>query len=349
MHPAPKPPQAGEFDLIDRFFKSPSAATPATAAVRLGIGDDCALLRVAEGQELAISCDILLEGRHFLPDADPAALGHKALAVNLSDLAAMGAQPLAFVLALALPAERAGDALWMQAFSQGLLTLAQAHDCQLIGGDTTRGPLNICITVFGQVPSGQALRRDGAQAGDDIWVSGHLGDARLALDVELQRLSWPADWPQTKLDFARQRMQRPTPRVQLGLALRELAHSAIDVSDGLLGDLQHILQASGLGASLHVDQMMHLPGSRLDWSHLFGPDAQARLRQLVLAGGDDYELLFTAPAAARQTVEQAARKSRAPVHRIGSLETPAGLRLLDASGQLMDAQSFAGFDHFASP
>ena len=209
----------GEFELIERYFKR-----PARRAV-LGVGDDCALLAPAPGMQLAVSSDLLLEGRHFLSTVDPVRLGHKALAVNLSDLAACGARPLAFTLALALP--QAIDA-WLEGFSRGLFALADAHRCELVGGDTTRGPLAICITVFGEVPPGQALLRSGAQAGDDLFVSGTLGDARLALEV----FRGTRSLPQAAFDAARERMEQPTPRLALGMALRGVASAAADVSDG---------------------------------------------------------------------------------------------------------------------
>ena len=219
----------GEFDLIARYF-----TRPVRRAV-LGVGDDCALLQPRAGIQLAISSDMLVEGRHFFAGTDAYRLGHKALAVNLSDLAACGAQPVAFTLALALPRV---DEPWLQAFSSGLLALADAHGCELIGGDTTQGPLNICITVFGEVPAGQALLRSGARAGDDLYVSGHLGDARLALECLLGHLALPP----ALLAPAQQRLEAPTPRVALGQALRGIASAALDVSDGLLGDLGHLLR-----------------------------------------------------------------------------------------------------------
>ena len=227
----------GEFELIARHFKRP------VRRAALGVGDDCALLSPRPGMQLAVSSDMLVEGRHFFPDVDPEALGHKALAVNLSDLAACGAEPLAFTLALALP--HADDA-WLAAFAKGLFALADAHGCELVGGDTTRGPLNICITVFGEVPTGQALLRSGAKVGDDIYVSGHLGDARLALEALQGHIALPPE----ALAAARLRLEQPTPRVALGQALRGVASSALDVSDGLLGDLGHILRASGTGACI---------------------------------------------------------------------------------------------------
>ena len=265
----------GEFDLIRRFFQRPVQRSP------LGVGDDCALLAPRAGMQLAISSDMLVQGRHFLPNVHPRLLGHKALAVNLSDLAACGAQPLAFTLALALPR---ADAAWCEAFSAGLLALADAHHCELVGGDTTQGPLNICITVIGEVPSGQAILRSGAQVGDDLWVSGTLGDARLALDALQRQHMLPAP----VLAQARQRLEAPTPRVALGQALRGIATSAIDISDGLLGDLGHILQASGVGASVDVGTTRQL----LHAGHhpLMSAMAISRLDACTLAGGNDYEL-----------------------------------------------------------
>src|SRR6478736_2571747 len=221
----------GEFDLIARYFSRPVRRSP------LGVGDDCALLAPAPGMQLAVSSDMLVEGRHFLSTVDPARLGHKALAVNLSDLAACGAKPLAFTLALSM---QAADETWLEPFSRGLLALADEHECELVGGDTTRGPLNICITVFGEVPQGKALLRSGARAGDDIYVSGTVGDARLALEAFRGTLSLSAE----AFEAARSHMEQPTPRVALGEHLRGVATAAIDVSDGLLGDLGHILRQS---------------------------------------------------------------------------------------------------------
>ncbi len=326
----------GEFELIERFFKRGASAASAAGPVALGIGDDCARLQPAPGQQLAISCDMLVEGRHFLPDADPAALGHKALAVNLSDLAAMGAEPLAFTLALALPPERAQDGAWLGALAQGLFALADAHQCPLIGGDTTAGPLALCITVFGQVPAGQALRRDGARAGDDIWVSGTLGDARLALGALRGELALPPD----VLAAARQRLERPTPRLALGRALRGVAHSAIDISDGLAGDLGHILKASRVGAGIETARADQLMAARA-----LPAGASERL-PFILTGGDDYELAFTAPPAARTAVQAAAARAATPVTRIGRIEAEPGLRLIDAEGHATPLAARA-FDHFA--
>ena len=338
----------GEFELIERFFNRNQAATPAPTApeapdsIALGIGDDCALLQPAPGMQLAVSTDLLVEGRHFFADVDPAALGHKALAVNLSDLAAMGAEPLAFTLALALPPERAQDEAWLAALAQGLFALADAHGCALVGGDTTAGPLTLCITVFGQVPAGHALRRDRARAGDDLWVSGTLGDARLALAA----LRGEIDLPAEALAQARQRLERPTPRLALGTALRGIAHSAIDVSDGLAGDLGHILKASQVGAVIKVADASRLIAARALLASAEGPFGLKSLLSFILTGGDDYELAFTAPPAARAAVQAAAQRAATPVTRIGRIEAEPGLRLIDAHGRATQLAARA-FDHFA--
>ena len=330
----------GEFDLIARYFKRPARRAA------LGVGDDCALLQPAPGTQLAISCDMLVEGRHFFADVNPRSLGHKALAVNLSDLAACGAKPLAFTLALALPD---ANEPWLADFAQGLFELADAHGCELIGGDTTAGPLNICITVFGEVPVANgrslALLRSGARAGEDLYVSGTLGDARLALNVLQGKLTVPAP----VLLAARERLERPTPRVALGLALRGIASAAIDVSDGLLGDLGHVLESSQVGATVQVDQALRSIACYVDPAHS-GDRAginlsQEQWRTLALAGGDDYELLFTASPSQRAAVADAARASQTPVRRIGQIDADPGLRLLDAQGQALP-NHYASFDHF---
>jgi thiamine-monophosphate kinase len=324
----------GEFELIDRYFKRPARRAA------LGVGDDCALLAPAPGMQLAVSSDMLIEGRHFLSTVDPFKLGHKALAVNLSDLAACGAKPLAFTLALALPQ---ADEAWLEGFSRGLFALADAHDCELIGGDTTRGPLAICITVFGEVPPGQALLRSGARAGDDLYVSGTLGDARLALEV----FRGTRSLPQPAFDAARIRMETPTPRVALGLALRGVATAAADISDGLVGDLGHILKASRVGACIDTSIAINLIANRGHLTLGNGQfDAETAL-ECVLAGGDDYELVFTAPPSARSRVKAAALQSETSVTRIGVIEAASGLRLVDATGQPVHRR-FASFDHFAS-
>ena len=318
----------GEFDLIARYFTRPVQRSP------LGIGDDCALLQPAPGMQLAVSTDMLVEGRHFLSTVEPRCLGHKALAVNLSDLAACGAQPLAFTLSLALPGinER-----WLAGFSAGLLALADAHGCELVGGDTTRGPLCINVTVFGEVPAGQALLRSGAQVGDDLWVSGTLGDARLALEAFRGTLSLP----QPVFESARRRMEEPQPRVALGQALRGLATSAIDISDGLLGDLAHVLRRSNVGMTLEAERAMPLLAAR----DLLSLPVE-RVRELVLAGGDDYELAFTAPPGRRAAVQAAGCSAATPVTRIGRIDAELGLRVLDGQGRRV-GQRFPGFDHFA--
>jgi thiamine-monophosphate kinase len=280
-----------------------------------------------------VSTDMLVEGRHFLATVAPERLGHKALAVNLSDLAACGATPRAFTLALALPRV---DANFLAGFARGLFALADAHGIRLVGGDTTAGPLNICITVMGEAPPGQALLRSGAQVGDDIYVSGTtLGDARLALEVFRGAVALPGD----AFEQVRRAMELPQPRVALGQALRGLASSAIDVSDGLCGDLGHILARSGVGASLDVDA---LPRS----ATLAAQDL-ALQRLCTLSGGDDYELVFTAPAARRTELAAAAAQAATPITRIGRIEAQPGLRLLDAQGQVLPL-ALQSFDHFKS-
>ena len=325
----------GEFELIRRDFTRPSPRAV------LGVGDDCAIVQTAPGMQLAISTDMLVAGRHFFPDVDPQALGHKALAVNLSDLAACGARPLAFTLALALPQ---AEAAWLEPFAAGLWALADAHGCELIGGDTTSGPLTLCITVFGEVPGDshaathtRALLRSGARAGDDVYVSGSLGEAALGLQHLLGKLHLDA----AVAAACRARLERPTPRVALGLALRGVASACADVSDGLLGDLGHILERSGVGARLDTDAVL----ACCPWS-AHAIDAPV-LRQCVLSGGDDYELVFTAAPAHAAAVAAAAQASGTPVRRIGRIETQTGLHLVDAQGQLV-ACAGQGFDHFAS-
>ena len=336
----------GEFELIARYF-----TRPVHKAV-LGVGDDCALLQTGPGMQLAISTDMLVAGWHFFADVDPFLLGHKCLAVNLSDLAACGARPLAFSLALALP--QAEDA-WLEPFAKGLLSLADAHGCELIGGDTTRGPLTICITVYGEVPADkvalpvptQALLRSGAQPGEDVYVSGSLGDAALALLALQGRLTLPADL----LQAARMRLEQPAPRVALGLALRGIASACADISDGLLGDLGHILARSHCGARVEVDQVLPLLAARQAYAGggaQFDSDMGARTAlQCVLAGGDDYELVFTAPAAQRSALAALSSSLQLPLTRIATIEAAPGLRLVDATGQAV-AQDFASFDHFAA-
>lgn len=317
-----------EFQLIDRFFKrSPRAAGP----VQLGVSDDCALLQPPSGELLAVSTDMLIEGRHFFAGADPYDLGHKALAVNLSDLAAMGAQPMSFTLALALPAS---DPHWLQPFSEGLFHLADAQGIELIGGDTTRGPLAISITVIGTVPNNMALKRSGAQAGDELWISGTLGDARLALDVLQNKCTLAPNL----LAKSSERLHRPQPRVALGLALRGIANAAIDVSDGLLGDLGHLINQSSLSATLFADDL---------------PFGEALISQtidtryaLALNGGDDYELCFSAAADQHQAVIDAGQRSQTQVTCIGRLSKGSGIHVQDHQGNLISVIN-QSFDHFS--
>jgi len=315
----------GEFELIARFFDR----GPARRA-ELGLGDDCALLRPqAPASTLAVTTDMLVGGRHFLEDTDPEGLGHKVLAVNLSDLAAMGASPLAFTLAIALPR---ADEQWLTAFARGLFAIADRFDCELIGGDTTRGPLNLCVTAFGELPAGAALRRDRAEPGDDLWVSGELGGAALALHrIAEGRASAPQN-------AALRRLERPEPRVALGIALRYLARAAIDLSDGLLGDLGHICERSRVGA-------------QIDWPAVPVAEGIASLppslrAELALGGGDDYELLFTAAPQNRDAIDALGRSQGLPLARIGRIVAGAGVRVFDERGLTMrtDARSY---DHFA--
>ncbi|MBM3398400.1 MAG: thiamine-phosphate kinase, partial [Betaproteobacteria bacterium] len=261
-------------------------------------------------------------------------LGHKALAVNLSDLAACGATPRAFLLSLSLPRV---DEAWLSGFSQGLFELADAHGCELIGGDTTQGPLNIAITVMGETPHGQSILRSTAQIGDDIYVSGHLGDARLALEAFRGNLSLP----QTVFEQARTRLERPMPRTDLGCALRGLATAMADISDGLLGDLGHILKTSGVGAQLRVPSLSGLMLTSKAWDC-----PREWMLRCVLSGGDDYELVFTAPQAMRDQLAAVALACGTPVTRIGRILMERDLQLVDESGAAMP-NTFRSFDHFA--
>ena len=320
----------GEFDLITRYF-----TRPAKRAV-LGVGDDCALWQIQPGIQLAVSTDMLVEGRHFLSTVPPKRLGHKALAVNLSDLAASGAKPVAFTLALAMPRI---DESWLQGFSAGLLALADQHTCELVGGDTTQGPLTICITVMGEVPPGDALLRQGAQVGDDIYISGSVGDARLALEVMRGQLSLSA----SDFESCRQRMEQPQPRIALGLALRGVANACIDVSDGLAGDLGHVLKASQVGAVLTTDWVQDSAAISVAMQSL----PFARRLDMALAGGDDYELLFTAAPEQAEAVQHAANEADVSVTCIGRITTGSGLQVLDLQGVPM-SRRFASFDHFAN-
>ena len=315
-----------EFDLIRRHF------TRATPGAVLGVGDDAALLRINSGIELAVSTDMLVSGTPFLPDADPFLLGHKTLAVNLSDMAAMGAQPRWATLALSLPQ---ADEAWLQQFSAGFFALAEQHGVELIGGDTTRGPLNLCVTIMGEVPQGKALRRDGAQVGDDLWVSGTLGEAALAL----AHLQGQAQLSDQDFSSCAQALHQPVPRIALGLALRGVASSAIDVSDGLLADLGHILECSNVGAEI---QFAALPLSSVLSAHLTQPLG----RHCALAGGDDYELCFTAPSSHRAELKIISARLGLPLTRIGSILVGSGCTVRAADGSNIHIGE-SGYDHFA--
>jgi thiamine-monophosphate kinase len=314
-----------EFEIIRRYFTHPVSHSV------LGVGDDAALIRVAKGMELVVSTDMLVAGTHFFLRDEPRSIGYKALAVNLSDLAAMGAIPRWATLSLALPK---ADGKWLQRFAKGFMDLAMKHDVDLIGGDTTRGPLNICVQIVGEVTRGKALRRDGAKPGDDIWVSGYLGDAALGLAHLQKRLRLET----RELRFCLAALHAPQPRVTLGKALLGVADAAIDISDGLLADLGHILERSGVGATIEYEL---LPQSRVMQKY----SAHKAARKALLAGGDDYELCFTVPAGHRADVMKLARQLRLPLTRIGAIRRDRGLVLLDAAGKHMQTGS-RGYDHF---
>lgn len=307
-----------EFALIDKYFKRPTRHTV------LGVGDDGALVRPSPGGELVVSTDMLVEGTHFLPDADAADLGWKVLAVNVSDMAAMGAQPQWALLAAALPA---ASESWIERFAAGFFTCAETFGIDVIGGDTTRGPRNFCVTIFGEVPSGKAILRSGARPGDEIWVSGQPGRAALGL----AHLQGRAILEEPMLSHCLAALHRPQPRVALGLGLRGLATAAIDVSDGLLADLGHILKASGVAARLCVPG---LPAAGIE-------------RDCLLAGGDDYELAFTAPPARADELRKLSATLGLALTRLGEIVSgpPGVLTLTDATGQLIHPATH-GFDHF---
>ncbi len=329
-----------EFELIRRYF-----TRPARRAV-VGVGDDCAVIAPAPGMELAISTDMLVDGRHFLHDTDPERLGHKTLAVNLSDCAAAGAVPRYALLAGALPA---ADPAWLEPFSRGLFALADRYDVELVGGDTTRGPLTLCITIIGEVPAGQALLRSGARPGDTVWVSGRIGAAAAGLAHLQQRIELPAAAVREAVDA----LERPEPRVALGIALRGIATSALDVSDGLVGDIGHILERSGVGA---VIDAARVPCA--DWLRALtsNPDTKSFAPGCLLAGGDDYELCFTAPDAARAAVLAAGFAGGVAVTAIGEIRAGSGLQIVDGEGgggggggaerPIIDAAGLRAFDHF---
>lgn len=317
---------ANEFDLIDRIRRR---AATTRGDVLLGIGDDAALLQVPAGHALVVATDTLNDGIHFPVETSPADIGWKALAVNLSDLAAMGAAPAWCTLSLSMPE---GDAAWLEAFLEGFLRLAAMHDVALVGGDTTRGPLSVSVTVHGFVDPARALRRASARDEDDVWVSGTLGDAAAALE------QWRAN---ALVDPAlRERLDRPTPRIALGRALAGMARAAIDVSDGLLADLGHVCVGSGVGAEVDIDALPASDALRAE----FAGDA---LRHLQAAGGDDYELCFTAPAALREAIETIARNVGVPVTRIGRIVEGNGVRAHAADGNEWHPAS-AGWRHFSA-
>ena len=326
------PEIGGEFALIRQFFTHPTQHPQ----VDLGVGDDAALFRIAAGQQCVVSSDMLVSGRHFFADVAPRALGHKALAVNLSDLAAMGAEPIGFTLSLALPHV---DADWLRELSTGMLALSRAFNCDLIGGDTTRSDqLVINVTVFGQVPMGAAIRRDGALVGDDVWVTGALGDAAYALEL----LRQPNAASNEMAQQLRHRLEMPQPRVALGVALRGVASAMLDVSDGLAGDLLHILKASNCCAVMDADALPLSPELRCL------PIEQAW--RYALTGGDDYELCFTAPVAMRERIVELGEQHNTPVTRIGQaqLGVPKINWTSTQAPQLLDnMRQWTGYNHFA--
>jgi thiamine-monophosphate kinase len=321
-----------EFALIDRYFRR----SPRDGSVRIGVGDDAAVIRPTPGMELVISVDMLVEGRHFLRDTDPHRLGHKTLAVNLSDLAAMGAAPRYALLAGALP-----DAVeaWLGEFAAGFFAIADRFGVELIGGDTTKGPRNLCVTIIGEVPAGTALTRGGATPGDDIYVSGSLGDAALALAAMQQRTTLAPD----ALEIARTRLEAPEPRVALGERLRDIASAALDISDGLTGDLAHILETSHVGA---IIELASIPRSSALDGKLAGTERDLALRCL-LAGGDDYELCFTVDPVLRDRIVDISHTLDLPLTRIGATTAARDFIVRDEHGTPLPALPSA-FDHFAS-
>ena len=320
-----------EFALIERFFRR----APRDPAVRIGIGDDGAVIAPTPGTELVLSVDMLVEGRHFFAETDARRLGHKALAVNLSDLAAMGATPRFALLAGALPD---ADETWLAAFCAGFQALADAFAVELVGGDTTRGPRNLCVTVIGEVPPGQAIPRSGAQPDDDIYVSGTLGDAALALAT----LQGKTALDRGALTAAQARLEMPAPRVALGQRLRGIATAALDVSDGLTGDLAHILTSSGAGATIDLVALPRAPAL----ARMLDGAERALALHCLLAGGDDYELCFTAKAGAREQLAVLAKYLELPLTRIGAITAGRGLVVRDEAGRPL-ADIPQAFDHFS--
>jgi thiamine-monophosphate kinase len=319
-------PLNSEFDLIARHFTRPAANAV------LGVGDDCALLNVTNGMDLAVSTDTMVSGTHFFPEVDAEHLGHKSLAVNLSDMAAMGALPYWATLALTLPSV---DHAWLAAFAKGFFELAEEFNVSLVGGDTTRGPLSLTVTIMGEVPAGAALRRNGAKAGNDIWVSGHLGDAALAVAHRKGLIKLDAgDVEETLMH-----LYEPIPRVKLGQALRGLATAAIDISDGLLADLGHICRLSAVGATV---EMSRIPLSDIARKHV----ATDVGRTAIVAGGDDYELCFTAPPNARESIEDLTQMLGIELTRIGQVRRGKGVSLMGPDGKAVKVDG-RGYDHFS--
>ena len=317
-----------EFDLIARHFTRPAANAV------LGVGDDCALVDITNGMDLAVSTDTMVSGTHFFPDVDPENLGHKALAVNLSDMAAMGAMPYWAMLALTVPTV---DHEWLAAFAKGFFDLATEFNVSLIGGDTTRGPLALTVTIMGEVPAGAALRRSGAKAGHDVWVSGNIGDAALAVAHRNGKLVLEeGDYHEAVM-----RLYEPTPRVGLGQGLRGIATAAIDISDGLLADLGHICRLSGVGATVDIGS---IPLSPIGAKH-FDSDPG---RSAIIAGGDDYELCFTAASNSRESITEMAEGLGIPLTRIGQVKRGKGVSLLGPDGKAVKIDG-RGYDHFSAP
>jgi thiamine-monophosphate kinase len=315
----------GEFELIRRYF------TRESVNAVLGIGDDAALLPVSPGKVLVVSTDMLVSGRHFFPDADPFLLGRKSLAVNLSDIAAMGAQPRWATLSLALPS---ADEAWLAPFADGFFSIADEFQMELVGGDTTKGPLNICVQIMGETDPGKALRRDGARVGDFIWVSGDLGGAALAL----RHLHRDIVLPTVNFSRCAARLHNPMPRVALGLALRGIASGAIDISDGLIGDLSHILSRSSVAGEIRLSD---IPSN----GDLHMLDNESWARQALLAGGDDYELCFTAPSNQSDVIQEISKRLDLRLTPIGKIVSGSGLIVRDANDSALNLD-FNAFDHF---
>lgn len=319
-----------EFQLINQFFKRDK---PCRGDVNIGIGDDCALLECPSGKSLAVTIDTLVEGIHFSATTDPQSIGHKALAVGLSDLAAMGADPAWATLALTLPQS---DATWVASFCEGFFALADQYAVQLVGGDTTQGPLTITVQLHGFVPEGLALRRDGAQVGDAIVVSGAIGEAGIGLLLLEEKLQLPPTMKEQRQEVLN-RLHKPVPRIQLGQQLRAVASACIDVSDGLVADLEHILEASGVGATIDLERVP-IP------DYVTALASEIGGWQQPLSSGDDYELCFCIPTEKLSALTSLSEKSHCPLTKIGSIEGDPGLRIMK-DGQYVESE-LTGFEHF---